>query len=103
MWKRGSPASASEHRPSELIAWPVSAATWPIQVLGGITAVLANCLAIATSNRVSCAAMKQHTSRLLRGLGGFGVMLAVAPLVGAQTPSTATAAPPAQAAAPATP
>jgi FKBP-type peptidyl-prolyl cis-trans isomerase FklB len=47
--------------------------------------------------------MKQHTSRLLRGLGGFGVMLAVAPLVGAQTPSAATAAPPAAAAAPAAP
>jgi FKBP-type peptidyl-prolyl cis-trans isomerase FklB len=47
--------------------------------------------------------MKQHTSRLLRGLGGFGIMLALAPLVGAQTPSTATGALPAQAVAPATP
>ncbi|HLN48387.1 MAG TPA: FKBP-type peptidyl-prolyl cis-trans isomerase [Steroidobacteraceae bacterium] len=47
--------------------------------------------------------MKQHTSRLVRRLGLFGVVLAVAPLVGAQTPPPATAAPPAQAAAPAAP
>ena len=47
--------------------------------------------------------MKQHNLRWLRRLGGFGVMLAVAPLAGAQTPSSATAAPPAQAAAPPAP
>jgi FKBP-type peptidyl-prolyl cis-trans isomerase FklB len=43
--------------------------------------------------------MKQHTFRLLNGLCGLGVMLASAPLVGAQTPPPATAAPPAHAAA----
>ncbi|MGO9633105.1 MAG: FKBP-type peptidyl-prolyl cis-trans isomerase [Steroidobacteraceae bacterium] len=45
--------------------------------------------------------MKLHKSLLLQVLGGFGVVLAVAPLVGAQTPPPAPA--PAASAAPAAP
>ncbi|MGO9512513.1 MAG: FKBP-type peptidyl-prolyl cis-trans isomerase [Steroidobacteraceae bacterium] len=44
--------------------------------------------------------MKQHTFRLLQCAYGFGVLLAAAPLAGAQTPSPAAAAPPAPAAPP---
>jgi len=45
-------------------------------------------------------AMKQHTFRLLQRTFGFGVMLAVAPLVGAQSPPPAPATPQAPPAAP---
>jgi len=44
--------------------------------------------------------MKQHTFRLLQCAYGFGVLLAAAPLAGAQTPPPAAAAPPAPAAPP---